>query len=923
MAKKDAISNDLLVTAIASYLPRVLATQADREELKTGKKIQAAVLMADISGFTSLSEKLKGMGRQGSEEVTKVVNSYFAPFLSIIFKYGGDLINFSGDAMNVIFTADRDASPKEIRALAAVQEMHQIIESFGEIHTLVGVFHLGLHVGLHCGEIILLELGDGSIGHKLAMLGPVLSRTCELTEEAESGETFASEEFLKEAGSGISAVKKKAGMHLVRHLRKTATGIKTAPVQDIAQYLASENARLDHQSLYLPPGLIKRIMADPTLSRISGEHRHAATIFLNISGFNYYKDPAAAGKLRAFFARLQQIVQKYDGIIAKIDFSTTGERLMIVYGAPVAHEDDEQRAVNTALEILPLAEPYKISLRIGINSGSVFAGDVGSSKRREYTVMGDEVNLAARLMDLARAQEIVISDSVRSRVRGYFELSPVKPVRVKGKELTVITSMVLKKIARTEVKTSWLSHGEAIVGRHEERKLIDSTVTAVRNRSGRILSIVGEAGIGKSRLVREVFKSCSERGFKIFVGDCESFGKDILYHPLQAVLADYFSFDKNDTRELRVEKISNTMAGIDPSLKEWTPIIGENIGVTIDETSFTRSLDAKLRQQRFFDLTVDLFASEAKKQPVAVIIEDIHWVDNASLLLINYLARNIKEHAILLCCAYRPFETPLVFTEHEYHTEMKLAEFSSDITADLVKSLLDIAEIPAALLQFVADRTHGNPLFIEEMTKVLIENGVMSVEEGKLKVQEDLSRISVPDRLESLIMSRIDNLGEDIKNTIQYASVIGKEFTVDTIRSIFPKPETLQQSLRALNEHDLLVPTKEGHGFKHVITQEVAYESLSFDTRKMLHRTIGNHIEEKAQADLESSYAILAHHFYKGEDWEKAFSYSIEAGDRAKKSYANLEALAHYDRSLEILDRMDKAGMLPDLMKKVLAEIKS
>ena len=908
-----------MMRAITSYLPRILVTQSDFSALRKGQKIQAAILMADISGFTAFSEKLKELGRQGSEEVTKVVNSYFSPFLSIIFKYGGDLINFAGDAINVIFTEDKEASLKEERALAAAIELQQIIQSFGEIHTTVGIYSLGLHIGLHCGDFHIIELGEEPIGYRLAWLGQVLNKAYELTEEAKSGEIILSDSFLKTVKRIASTSVKKSGMNIL----KTAGNIGVSPVKDAHKDLGTSIKDIAHLSAFLPKGLLDKVKADPSLTRISGEHRKAAAIFLNLWGMDYDKEPASLERLRDFYKDLQGTVKLYDGVVNKIDFCSHGERLMIIYGAPIAHEDDEQRAINTALEIVALAKSHEISFRIGINSGYIFAGDVGPSRRREYSIMGDEVNLAARLMDFARKNEIVISDRVRSKVRGQYELSPVKSIKVKGRDSAVNTSMVLKKIAKAEIKTRWFGEREAIVGRKTERALIDELIDKTTKGSGCILSITGEPGIGKSRLAREVFRSCSRNGFKIFIGNCESYGKDMSYLPWQTMISDYFGFEKNDARETRIEKLTEKMTKIDPILKEWTPIIGETIGVTIDETSFTKSLDAKLRQQRFFDLTLDLFTHEAKNQPVAIIIEDLHWVDNVSLLFINYFARNIKDHKIILCLVYRPVEEELGFIKHDYHSHIKLSEFSSDITADLVKSLLDIDEVPHAILQFVSEKTHGNPLFIEEMTKVLVENGVLSIEDGLLNVKEDLSKITVPDRLESLIISRIDNLGETIKNAIQYASVIGKEFTLDTINAVFPRPATLPESFLALTDHDLLIPKKDGYEFKHIITQEVAYESLAFETRKILHRTIGNFIESKVQENPESFDAILAHHFYKGEDWEKAFGYSIEAGDRAKKSYANLEALAHYDRSLEILDRMDRAGMLPELMKKVLAEIKS
>lgn len=920
--KLNNSDSEVLYQSIISYLPRILV-QADYKSLKNGKKVSGAILLADISGFTAFSEKLKGLGRKGSEEITRIVNSYFSPFLGIIFKYGGDLINFSGDALNVLFTDDKNLPAKEERAIAASWDMQQIIQNFGEIHTSVGVFKLGLHIGLHCGDFYVAELGEGTMGSKLAMLGKVFNEVYEITDDAEAGEIIISNTFLKTVKKFVTIAAKKTERNVLKNFKKISGDIKLTPIKESPQDLSQLCQNLNYLIHYLPRGVMEKIKVDSEFSGIIGEHRKSAILFLNIWGLNIEKDLKVINRLGSYYQDVQKIVNRYDGTISKIDFCTNGERLMIIFGAPIAHEDDERRSVNTALEILSLSRQYKIPMRIGINSGYIYAGDVGSSRRREYTVMGDEVNLAARLMEYSQENEIIISETVRSKIRGEYELSPLKSISIKGKEGTVNISIVLKGISKEEIKTKWFKESEAIIGRKNEKTLIEELIKEVNQSKGQIISITGEPGIGKSRLAREVFKNCESNNFKIFIGNCESFGKDMSYLPWQNILADYFNFQKAESREVRTKKMTERMMKIDPVLKEWTPIIGENIGLAIEETSFTKSLDAKLRQQRFFDLVLDLLTFEARQQPLLLIIDDLHWSDNASLLLINYFARNIREHRILLCLVFRPIEQELPFTKNEFHKELKLAEFSGEVIGDLIKSLLDVEEAPPTILNFITEKSHGNPLFIEEMIKVLIENGVITIDEGNLKVEEDLSKIVIPDRLESLIMSRIDRLGEEVKNVIQYAAVIGKEFDYETLKAIFLRKEILKDAFQTLTNFDLIISQKDGYEFKHIITQEVAYGSLAFETRKNLHQAIGNFIEEKEQENLEPSFAILAHHFYNGEDWEKAFNYSIEAGDRAKKSYSNLEALAHYDRSLDILNKMEKAGLLPELMKKVMAEIRS
>jgi class 3 adenylate cyclase len=904
---------------IALYLPRIVSTQLP-EDLEQGDTYPGAVLMADISGFTAFSETLKKMGRKGSEEVTRIVNSYFSPFLSVIFKYDGDLINFSGDALNVLFTDEGDNSNKEERACAAALAMQDIIDNFDEIHTTQGMFRLGLHIGLHTGEVTSIGLGDSEIGLKLGMFGSVFNDTYTIVSEATSGEILMSERFLKPVSTFVKCDKRKKGLHLVKRwihpLQYDAPRVVTKP-EDIPGLIH----KIGYLKLFLNRIVLEKIKSGPGYGGVVGEHRRTTVIFLNVTGFNIDEMTTGRADMQRFFKDTQRVILQYDGAINKIDFCSKGTRIMIVFGAPVAHEDDEARAVSSALEIVSASKQYNLSVRCGINSGYIFAGDVGSSRRHEYTVMGDEVNCAARLMACAHTDEIVISESTRSAIRGAYELSSLRKIKVKGKREPLNISLVLRALPKAEIKKRWFTARESLVGREKEKVRIDEIVQLTEQNHGTIISITGEAGIGKSRLCREVYRICSEESFKIFLGNCESFGREMSYLPFSSILGQYFDFQRDDDREERKRKLTLSLRKIDQRLEEWTPIIAEHVGVPMEETSLTRSLDAKLRQQRFFDLILDIFTEEAKKQPVLIICEDLHWVDNASLLLINHLARNIKDTSLLMCCVYRSFDADLKFTHYDNYANLHLTEFSEEEIAGFIKSLLDVETIPEDMVSPIAHRSHGNPLYIEELVKTLIEKGVIYAHGNTLTINRDIRSLEIPDKLESLIMSRIDRLGEEMKNVIQYAAIIGKEFGADIMMGIYPKPQQLTALLDELAARDFLIAKNGNYEFKHVLTQEVAYESLAFETRKQLHRKTGLYIEENSQDSLESSYTILAHHFYKGEDWHRAFFYSLSAGDRAKKSYANLEALAHYDRSLEILEYMDKAGLLSELMKVVKDEL--
>jgi class 3 adenylate cyclase len=916
----------LLYRALAPYLPKELCARS--QELAKGVKLDAAILMVDVSGFTTLSERLSRTGKEGAEEVTGIINGYFSPLIKIAAKYGGDLVRFGGDSITVIFEAQPDVkASKERRALQAAHDMAEFVKNFAEVKTSIGSFPVGLHLVLHTGTFAACQVGRPQDGLQYLLAGQAAAVAAELEEEAQSGEVLISQAIYDLLKENIQVEPKKQGMYRLVELKGQAVSGSETEEKEEKDPLAQAE-KIQTLSAYLPPWLYQRLIDDPRGGAQSGEHTRVTVLFLNFYGLDFDSDASAVAKLQNYFQVLQETVRSYDGYINKIDTGINGQRAMILFGAPRSHEDDEVRAVLCGLEMLSHQEfGYGgMHQKFGINSGYVFAGTVGSQLRREYTAMGDEVNLAARLMSSAKEGQLLITAATNRKSKNKFEVASLGEQQFKGKVHPIhIYQVTAKREGAEDIFAKWISESKAIVGRSQERELLGQVIDKVISGKGQVVSIVGEAGIGKSRLTRDLTSRWMEHGYTLFGGSCQSYGMAISYLPWSELMESYLGLKKTDGFDEKAKKIERTLEIIDPQLKDWAPIVGEIVGVPMPETQLTKSLDAKLRQQRLFDLVLDIVSWGASQEPLMLILEDLHWADSASMELLNYVARNIGDKPILFCLVYRPLEAQHEFMTKDYHHAINLKELTPEESLELVRSLLAIEGMPEELEQLILKKSQGNPFFVEEVVKSLIEQKVVDEKDGKWQVvASEVRNVNIPDTVQGVIKSRVDRLNFDAKEVLQFASVIGREFDLRLLTGIYDKKAELKPILADLNRFDLvLLEGEEQYIFKHIMTQEVAYDSLPFAKRRELHNTIGDKLEDLHQEKIEEAFGILAHHYFHAHNWEPAFFYSVEAGDKAKKVYANQEALAHYDRALEVFDKMVEAGMLPELTKRIEEEMKA
>ncbi len=930
-------------TVLSTYLPRYLVESIGFDSKPgrvSGEFRYGTVLFADVSGFTAMSEKLSSLGKEGAEELTRIVNDYFISMLDVSAGYGGDLLKFGGDALLIFF--EGDSGPW--RALSAAIVMEAAMKSFTDVQTSKGSFPLRMKIGMSSGPIFLTSLGT-SEKMDYAVMGPTLTTLFEAENRASAGQIVMDSATQKAVEEGAKATAIGEGYFRIVEAKVTEqpsfvswTPSSIVGPEDVSgpdsllQACLNDERAIAGLSPFVPVELLARIVADPYRPTLYSSHRPVTVMFANFLGADEIIKRLGPGReeiitaiLNTHFVTMAEVVSRFGGTVNRLDTYSRGHRILALFGALKAHEDDPQRAVRTAMEmnrslkrvneetreLLRTVDGERLnfdkthfSQRIGINSGFVFAGNTGSELRREYTVMGDQVNLTARLMGVSREGEVLLGQRTARMADSEFTLVEEVPVTVKGIRDPVRSYRVTGAKERTRQKFVYSS--SPIVGRDAELRLGQQAITQVHQSHGRVLSIHGVSGIGKSRLTEEIIFHGDQIGMHMLVGNCVSYGRTMTYLPWTEILRTLFGIRAGDPqdRRKRLDAVHRGMVAIDEA--SWTPLIGTVLGLDIPHNELTRELDPKLRRQRVLDLILKLLIAQAHEQPLMIVIEDAQWADPASVDVIDYVTRNIADQPILFILPHRS-DAGLPDRRHMNHVvDIPLKDLSSDACKKIVQNMLDETNLPDSLYEVIQNRGCGNPFFVGEVVRALIDTGALTQNNaGDWKVIPDIAGVELPDTIHGVIHSRIDRLKATNRHVLQVSSVVGQIFDHQTVNEVYPFDD-LEDSLRwrlgTLNEHGLTEIhdiEAEIYRFIHLTTREVVYESLPFAHRRSLHRNIGGYLERISADSLGEQIDLLAYHFYEGHAWEKAMEYNLMAAHHAQSEYANETAISSCYRSLK------------------------
>ena len=945
-----------LLEATTSHLPASLVRQVRRQPQPgraDGEFVQGTLLFADISGFTAMSEKLSQIGREGAEEVTEVVNRYFDAMLAILRAHDGQLIRFGGDALLGLFTdtgtSFGDAIVPELgggetsatMAIQAAMKMQAAMADFAETKTSQGTFPLRMSVGVKYGRFFAAQLGSIE-NMEYALFGPDVNATAAVESAASAGQVLIDQQTYDAVSADvlITAVPLPADPQflLVEYIDQPPNHIYSDP-QETIYPMAPDLATLRRHitwlatfTPYLPTGLLPRLASDPRAPSLKGEHRLVANLFANVDGLGEAVARLGEGQegnivnaLNQYYVRMSDAIRPYGGVLNKMDLYDHGDKVLVTFGAPIAHEDDAERAVRAALAMqealaelnqtlpqeLGLAD-WQLSQRIGISYSYVFAGYVGASWRHEYTVMGDEVNLAARLMSAAKEGAVLVNENVRRQTETVAELQPEGAVNLKGKsQPTPIFAVTGLRTIAEQTPRRPQGMQAPTVGREAEQFALDEALEQLSFGFGRIVSLIGEAGQGKSRLAHEA----QQEEMRWLHVRCLSFMETVSYRPFRELVRQLAGIQPEVDAELAFQTLHQMLYQNLPAEEaaDSLPYLANFLKLPLDETlaQKVRYLDGEALQQHTFIAIRSLLMAQARIRPLVIWFDNIHWMDKASLDLLTFLLPLVEQMPLMFLLLFRPerekgcweLRGKLAENHSLFYTEIRIEGLSRTDARALLHSLVPIEAWPAGAETLILDRADGNPLYLEEVVRSLMNDGLLAEgENGRWQFSQTVATITVPETLEGVLLARLDRLEELCRWTAQVASVVGRSFPFDVLEHITSgRNQPLDGYVSELQMVEMIREAQKNpervYAFIHSLLQEVAYNSLAVSSRKTYHRLVAAFLEDgrtSGWGDVDSLPPLIAHHAYMGEDWPRALKYQLMAGEQAQHLSANQDAIDHY-----------------------------
>jgi len=714
--------------------------------------------------------------------------------------------------------------------------------------------------------------------------------------------------FCEECGTKLELVCSNCGANipLVRRFcgecGQDLRELKEAPAIDYSQ-----------PQSYTPKLLADKILK--TRSTIEGERKLVTVLFADVANYTSISEKLDPEEVHEIMDGCLKIVMdeihRYEGTIDKF----TGDGVMALFGAPLAHEDHAQRACYAALAIQRVIKEYgeiikkeyrvEFKMRVGLNSGSVIVGAVGNDLRMDYTAIGDTTNLASRMQSMSKPGNVLVSIDTYRIAGDFFKFEPIGKVRVKGKEIDLEVYQLIKAgELETRFEAAVAKGLTQFVGREKEIAALKEAFEKARSGSGQVVGIVGEAGVGKSRLFLELREMIPQEEYTYLEGRCLHYGGSMAYLPFLHILRSYFDIKEGKRKFVLKKMMAEKITRLDEKLKDILPPLYDILSLKIEDEEYLK-LEPSQKREKTFEAIRDLLGRESQNKPLILAVEDLHWIDRTSEEFLTYLIGFLANTRILLVLLYRP-EYTHQWGSMSYYSGINVDQLSTSTSAELVQAILEGGEVVPELRELLLSRAAGNPLFMEEFTHTLLENGSIQKKDHEYILTRKASDIQVPDTIQGIISARMDRLEENLKRTMQVASVIGRDFAFRILQTITGMREELKsylinlQGLEFIYEKSLF-PELE-YIFKHALTQEVAYSSLLLKRRKEIHEKIGKAIEELYPDRLEEFYEMLAHHYSRSKNSEKAYHYLKVSGEKAIRSYSLWEAFRFYKEAINVLN---------------------
>jgi class 3 adenylate cyclase/tetratricopeptide (TPR) repeat protein len=910
-----AVATD--VETLASFLPGRLVRRLLERPEGTGQahadRLTGALLLADISGFTAITERLARGGPGGAEALRGLLDGAFGPLLELVAGTGGDVLKFAGDALLACWPAgdgperpdEADGDPAALAAATAAaagcaEAMQAALGRYAAARRLP----LALRIGVGAGEVVVLDVGGARERRELLVAGAAVPQTTEATGRAAPGQVVLSEPARRLletalAGQGPAGSPPAPG-------GPAAPGPGRGPLPEGVEGVLAP---------YLPRAMLALMVAGH--EEWLAELRQITVVFANLPDLDHR---AGLEEAQEVMAALQAALYRYEGSINKLSVDEKGTTLVAALGMPpLAHEDDPARGVLAGLAMCDALGRLGRRVAVGVTTGRAFCGTVGSPWRREYTMLGPAVNLAARLMQEA-GDGVLCDAATATAARPGLAFEALAPVLVKGRADPVPVHRPVRPGRRAPARAPRPAPAP-LVGRAEERRRLAEALARLAAHPGppdppTVLVLEGDAGSGKSRLVTELVDQAGAAGLPVLAGAGDAVERNTPWHAFAELLGRLPAFDGDDLAARRRRVLD--LLGPDPEALDLAPLLNPVLDLELPETGASAGLSGQGRAERTRALLLRLLRAVIGGAPTVLVVEDAHWLDSASAGLVLALSRDPAP--LLLVVATRPQgESGTLADDLSWAAYRRLLR-APDVqrleldglghvaVEALVGQRLGAATVPEVVTRLVEETAGGNPLFTEELTLALRDAGLVRVVDGRVELlaeDADVAR-SLPHTVYGAVTSRIDRLNPTQQLTVKAASVIGRAFAVRLLRDVHPLGDrvaaTLADDLATIERNNLTVldtPEPElQYLFKHVIVQEAAYNLMLLSQRRRLHRSVAEWYERSGTGDL----AVLAHHWRLAEVPAKAARYLERAGAEALREGAYAEAVRFFTALLEVDD---------------------
>jgi len=843
--------------SLIAHVPRLLLDWEGRAGARGWMELEGSLVYADITGFTPMSERLAVSGKAGAEELTSVVSGYFARLLALAYEDGAGLLKFAGDSLMLLLEGEDHAR----RACRAAWRMQAELRASGHLETSVGPVEVSMSMGVNSGALDAFVVGEAH--HHLVLQGATVTRVLELETAARAGEVLVGEDTAAALEAGCAGRARAAGRTLLREPSNVAPPPPFPPAPS-----GGDPERCLPMALRGHLGYVAS----------EGEHRQATVAFVGFKGTDAALrrlGPAEFHRRLDTLARVAEEAAAAEGVcLVGCDVEKDGGKLFFVAGAPDSSEWDEEKALRVCRQVLEAHVP--LELHAGVNRGRVFTGEIGTPFRRTWAVMGDAVNVAARLMGQAPRGQLYTVPDVVDRARSQYETRRLEPLRLKGKARPVKALSVGRILGPRRLGGD---SATPLVGREAEVAALRLALESAAARRGHLVELVAEAGLGKSRLVEELHAMASGVGVQAIA--CDPYRSSTPYSAFRDLLWSLLDLDPGLDAAANTETLTRRLARMAPDVVPWLPLLAIPLGIEVLPTLEAEELDPAYRADRLA-ATVTRLLQETLPEANLLTFEDVHWMDDASAHLLTHIAGVAGEMPWLICVTRRDDGKGFVPGPELAPTTIRLNALSTGSSNDLAARVAAGGSLHPERLAALVKKAGGNPLFLREL--------VLGARDGGSE--------SLPDSVEAVIMSRIDRLEPSDRQVLRYASVQGPTFTDDVLSRCLP--DTIPCDLDTWARLTEFVDPGAGgrRHFRHALFREVAYEGLSYERRRDLHERVGRIEEGRPGRDPRDVADLLSLHFSLAEAHAEAWRYSRLAGDRARAQYAHSDAAQFYARAL-------------------------